>query len=146
MGDQIHSELIIKEEQDGEDDDIKKGRCSTESGKSITHDASAIGIRPKPLICKPENVSCKSEPIETKWQWAPGAWQDATRTSAFQPYKVLFRIFLSFGKGRGIFNVTKFPSCGTLPCHSQLLQSEISNHKSILSTVESFSIKNWVNI
>ncbi|XP_020287870.1 DNA-binding protein RFXANK isoform X2 [Pseudomyrmex gracilis] len=87
MEDQIHSELIIKEEQDGEDNDIKKGRCSTESGKSITHDASAIGIRPKPLICKPENVSCKSEPIETKWQWAPGAWQDATRTSAFQPYK-----------------------------------------------------------
>ena len=77
----------MKEERD--EDEIK-GRRSTESSKSITPDASAIGIRPKPLICKPENVSigCKSEPIEKKWQWAPGAWQDATRTSAFQPYKV----------------------------------------------------------
>ncbi|KYQ60441.1 hypothetical protein ALC60_00424, partial [Trachymyrmex zeteki] len=27
------------------------------------------------------------EPLETKWHWAPGAWQDSTRTSAFQPYK-----------------------------------------------------------
>lgn len=77
----------MKEELD--EDEIKEGRNSTESGKSITPDASAIGIRPKPLICKPDNVSigCKSEPIETKWHWAPGAWQDATRTSAFQPYK-----------------------------------------------------------
>ncbi|KAL0125528.1 hypothetical protein PUN28_004563 [Cardiocondyla obscurior] len=85
MEDRIHSELIMKEEQD--EDEIKEGRCSTESEKSVTPDGSAIGIRPKPLICKPENVSCKSEPIETKWHWAPGAWQDATRTSAFQPYK-----------------------------------------------------------
>lgn len=84
MDDQIHSELIIKEEQDED----KEGRCSAESEKSVTPDGSAIGIRPKPMICKPENVSCKSEPIETKWHWAPGAWQDATRTSAFQPYKV----------------------------------------------------------
>lgn len=84
---QIHSELIIKEEQ-GEDE-IKDGRRSTKSDKSITPDPSAIGIRPKPLIRKPENVNigCKSEPIETKRHWAPGAWQDATRTSAFQPYK-----------------------------------------------------------
>jgi hypothetical protein len=88
MENQIHSELIMKEEQD--EDEIKDGRCSTESAKSVTPDASAIGIRPKPLICKPENVNCKSEPIETKWHWAPGAWQDATRTSAFQPYKVSF--------------------------------------------------------
>lgn len=89
MENQVHSELIMKEEQD--EDEMKEGRNSTESGKSITPDASAIGIRPKPLICKPENVNigCKSEPIETKWHWAPGAWQDATRTSAFQPYKVL---------------------------------------------------------
>ncbi|XP_072749823.1 uncharacterized protein [Anoplolepis gracilipes] len=88
MENQVHSELIMmKEERDEED--IKEGRCSTESNKSITPDPLAIGIRPKPLICKPENVSigCKSEPIERKWQWAPGAWQDATRTSAFQPYK-----------------------------------------------------------
>lgn len=50
---------------------------------------SPIGIRPRP--CRPENVaapSCKSEPINKKKQWAPGAWQDGTRTSAFQPYKV----------------------------------------------------------
>jgi len=89
MEDRIHSELIMKEEQD--EDESKESRCSTESEKSVTPDGSAIGIRPKPLICKPENVSigCKSEPIETKWHWAPGAWQDATRTSAFQPYKVL---------------------------------------------------------
>lgn len=79
----------MKEERD--EDEIKEGQCSDESEKSVTPDGSAIGIRPKPLICKPENVSigCKSEPIETKWHWAPGAWQDATRTSAFQPYKVL---------------------------------------------------------
>ncbi|XP_011333158.1 DNA-binding protein RFXANK isoform X1 [Ooceraea biroi] len=86
MENQIHSELIMKEEQD-DDDEAKDGRRSTESNKSVTPDASAIGIRPKPLIYKPENVNCKSEPIETKWHWAPGAWQDATRTSAFQPYK-----------------------------------------------------------
>lgn len=70
--------------------------CSAETGKNVTPDdtamassSSAIGIRPKPVIRKPENASagCKSEPLETKWQWAPGAWQDATRTSAFQPYK-----------------------------------------------------------
>ncbi|XP_011162732.1 ankyrin repeat family A protein 2 isoform X2 [Solenopsis invicta] len=88
MDGQIHSELIMKEEQD--EDEIKEGRCSAESEKSVTPDGSAIGIRPKPLICKPENVSCKSEPIETKWapgHFALGAWQDATRTSAFQPYK-----------------------------------------------------------
>ncbi|KAF7989516.1 hypothetical protein HCN44_008190 [Aphidius gifuensis] len=53
------------------------------------HDCADGSIRPRPLICKPDNVNidCKSELIETKWQWAPGAWQDATRTSAFQPYK-----------------------------------------------------------
>ncbi|KYN18536.1 hypothetical protein ALC57_09216 [Trachymyrmex cornetzi] len=90
MEDQIHSELILKEER--EEDEIKGGRCSAEtaeSEKSVTPDGSAIGIRPKPLIYKPENVSigCKSEPLETKWHWAPGAWQDSTRTSAFQPYK-----------------------------------------------------------
>ncbi|KAJ8686782.1 hypothetical protein QAD02_022576 [Eretmocerus hayati] len=51
---------------------------------------SPIGIRPRPVICKPGNVnvtSCKSEPIETTKTWAPGAWQDANRTSAFRPYK-----------------------------------------------------------
>lgn len=86
MDDQILSELIMKEEEN----EVKDGRRSSESGKSVTPDGSAIGIRPKPVIRKPENVSigCKSEPIETKWHWAPGAWQDATRTSAFQPYKV----------------------------------------------------------
>lgn len=48
---------------------------------------SAIGIRPRPVICKPGNVNV-SEPLEPKRHWAPGAWQDATRTSAFIPYKV----------------------------------------------------------
>lgn len=88
MEDQVHSELILKEERD--EDEIKEDRGSAESKESVTPDGSAIGIRPKPLICKPESASIgKSEPIETKWHWAPGAWQDATRTSAFQPYKVL---------------------------------------------------------
>lgn len=53
--------------------------------------SSPIGIRPRPVICKPGNVnvtSCKSEPLEAKKHWAPGAWQDANRKSAFQPYKV----------------------------------------------------------
>ncbi|OAD46965.1 Ankyrin repeat family A protein 2 [Eufriesea mexicana] len=89
MENQIHSELIIKEEEEEEE---KEQKCDTPTNetKSIVRDGeSTIGIRPRPLICKPENVNigCKSEPIETKWHWAPGAWQDATRTSAFQPYK-----------------------------------------------------------
>lgn len=100
MENQIHSELIMKEEQEDQDtgEETQEGRCSTESNKSVTPDPSAIGIRPKPLICKPENVSigCKSEPIDRKWQWAPGAWQDATRTSAFQPYKVFFCTLLKW--------------------------------------------------
>ncbi|KOX73973.1 Ankyrin repeat family A protein 2 [Melipona quadrifasciata] len=92
MENQIHSELIVKEEQLEEDEEEKEQKCDTSINetKSIVHDGeSTIGIRPRPLICKPENVNigCKSEPIETKWHWAPGAWQDATRTSAFQPYK-----------------------------------------------------------
>lgn len=65
---------------------------TTAETKNVTRDGieSTIGIRPRPLICKPENVNmgCKPEPTETKCNWAPGAWQDATRTSAFQPYKV----------------------------------------------------------
>ena len=58
--------------------------------KILSSTNSPIGIRPRPVICKPGNVNvtCKSEPIEQKKAWAPGAWQDATRTSAFQPYKV----------------------------------------------------------
>jgi hypothetical protein len=64
----------------------------TKSGASFNSSIEpTIGIRPRPLICKPGRVNvsnCKSEPIETKRHWAPGAWQDATRTSAFQPYKV----------------------------------------------------------
>lgn len=107
MENQVHSELILKEEQDEEE--MKEGRCSTESNKSITPDTSAIGIRPKPLICKPENVTigCKSEPIERKWQWAPGAWQDATRTSAFQPYKVFFLYSASRLRNSSIIMCTK---------------------------------------
>lgn len=88
-------------------DEMKEeDECSAETGKNVTPDdtatassSSAIGIRPKPVIRKPENAvsaGCKSEPLETKWQWAPGAWQDATRTSAFQPYKV--RVYFRFRK------------------------------------------------
>ena len=67
-----------------EDDVMQKNENQPENTEA------SIGIRPRPLICKPGhvNVGCKSEPLETKWHWAPGAWQDATRTSAFQPYKV----------------------------------------------------------
>lgn len=89
MENQVHSELILKEENEDE----AERECTTvkEDSKNTVRDntESTIGIRPRPLICKPENVDigCKSEPIETKWHWAPGAWQDATRTSAFQPYK-----------------------------------------------------------
>lgn len=85
MNVELHSELILKEENE------EKVAQITKEDEIKTHDnvETSIGIRPKPLICKPENVNvnCKSEPIETKWHWAPGAWQDATRTSAFQPYK-----------------------------------------------------------
>lgn len=96
MENQIHSELIVKEEEEEEE---KEQKCDTPTNetKSIVRDGeSTIGIRPRPLICKPENVNigCKSEPIETKWHWAPGAWQDATRTSAFQPYKVHVTLYI----------------------------------------------------
>lgn len=96
MENQIHSELIIKEEEEEEEE--KEQKCET---KNIVCDGeSTIGIRPRPLICKPENVNigCKSEPIETKWHWAPGAWQDATRTSAFQPYKVYIIFYIYYLK------------------------------------------------
>ncbi|XP_029053536.1 DNA-binding protein RFXANK-like isoform X1 [Osmia bicornis bicornis] len=89
MENQIHSELIVKEEE--EEREQKCNTPNTEPKNTIVRNGveSTIGIRPRPLICKPENVNigCKSEPLETKWHWAPGAWQDATRTSAFQPYK-----------------------------------------------------------
>lgn len=92
MENQIHSELIVKEEE--EEREQKCNTPNTETKNTIVRNGveSTIGIRPRPLICKPENVNigCKSEPLETKWHWAPGAWQDATRTSAFQPYKVNF--------------------------------------------------------
>lgn len=92
MSDQIHSELIIKEEEDEEVEEECNGTGKEAKNSSKHNDAqveSTVEIRPRPLICKPENVpiGCKSEPIESKWHWAPGAWQDATRTSAFQPYK-----------------------------------------------------------
>ncbi|KOC70289.1 Ankyrin repeat family A protein 2 [Habropoda laboriosa] len=88
MENQIHSELIVKEEEE-EEKEQKCNTATTETKNTVRDGESTIGIRPRPLICKPENVNigCKSEPLETKWHWAPGAWQDATRTSAFQPYK-----------------------------------------------------------
>lgn len=89
MDPQFHTELILKSE------DLDTGHSTpqfSDDSKTPVSDSpeGSIGIRPRPLICKPENIDCKSEPIETKWHWAPGAWQDATRTSAFQPYKVCF--------------------------------------------------------
>lgn len=112
-----------------EESEVKEGRRSSESDKSITSDASAIGIRPKPVIRKPENVSisCKSEPIETKWHWAPGAWQDATRTSAFQPYKV----FLS--RLTSEINICMYASCyNTGMCFSYLKVSSKVEYLSYL--------------
>lgn len=89
MNSELHTELILKEETIEPPVETLE---FVDDAKIGVHDGaeSSIGIRPRPLICKPENVNidCKSEPIETKWHWAPGAWQDATRTSAFQPYKV----------------------------------------------------------
>lgn len=73
------------------DEFLTNKKLETEYSSNNLALESSIGIRPRPLICKPGNVnvtSCKSEPIESKRHWAPGAWQDATRTSAFQPYKV----------------------------------------------------------
>ncbi|KAK0093878.1 hypothetical protein PV326_012420 [Microctonus aethiopoides] len=88
MNSELHTELILKEETIEPPVETLE---FVDDAKISVHDGaeSSIGIRPRPLICKPENVNidCKSEPIETKWHWAPGAWQDATRTSAFQPYK-----------------------------------------------------------
>ncbi|XP_014613143.1 ankyrin repeat family A protein 2 isoform X2 [Polistes fuscatus] len=87
MENRIHEELIIKEEENGEEEYESSG--SKKEGTTRDNTETAIGIRPRPLIYKPDNASigCRSEPIERKWHWAPGAWQDATRTSAFQPYK-----------------------------------------------------------
>lgn len=72
------------------DENFEENDIKQESVAPCENTEASIGIRPRPLICKPGhvNVGCKSEPLETKWHWAPGAWQDATRTSAFQPYKV----------------------------------------------------------
>lgn len=87
MDSNVHTELIMKEEN--RDGGHVTPQSSDESKTPVSDSPDgSIGIRPQPLICKPENIGCKSEPIETKWHWAPGAWQDATRTSAFQPYKV----------------------------------------------------------
>ena len=82
----------MNEGNDENSDSCDKMSKSTKSGcVRVCNNETSIGIRPRPLICKPGNVECKSEPIERKWQWAPGAWQDATRTSAFQPYKVFLQ-------------------------------------------------------
>ncbi|XP_012260957.2 DNA-binding protein RFXANK-like [Athalia rosae] len=91
MDSNIHSELILKTE----DEEVERKDKVEEEEEQTIKDGSKckkepdLGILPRPLVCKPENISidCKTEPIETKWHWAPGAWQDATRTSAFQPYK-----------------------------------------------------------
>ncbi|XP_046434502.1 DNA-binding protein RFXANK-like [Neodiprion virginianus] len=90
MNSNIHSELILKsEEEDIErQDDIEEEKLII-NAHSECKTEQVLEILPRPLVCKPENINvdCKTEPIETKWHWAPGAWQDATRTSAFQPYK-----------------------------------------------------------
>jgi len=84
----------MKEERDFEfSDEYPHSPKESKTGILPSNDnntGSPIGIRPRPVICKPGNVNvtnCKSEPLETKKHWAPGAWQDATRKSAFQPYK-----------------------------------------------------------
>lgn len=81
--------------EENEENSIKYEKISKDAKSGnvrVCNNEVSIGIRPRPLICKPSNVECKTEPIERKWQWAPGAWQDATRTSAFQPYKVYLRL------------------------------------------------------
>lgn len=65
--------------------------ASSNKPEKLTTDTAPIGIRPRPV--KPGNpATCKSgagSSIDAdKKTWAPGAWQDGTRTSAFQPYKV----------------------------------------------------------
>lgn len=97
MNSNIHSELILK----SEDEEIERREDGEEEEDSKCKKEQILEILPRPLVCKPENigVDCKTEPIETKWHWAPGAWQDATRTSAFQPYKVLPLASLSPSSG-----------------------------------------------
>ncbi|XP_015594790.1 DNA-binding protein RFXANK [Cephus cinctus] len=89
MNSQFHSELIIKEEDKEVKEKPVDNLTKRKIGATRENTETSIGIRPRPIIYKPDNVDigCKSEPIETKCYWAPGAWQDATRTSAFQPYK-----------------------------------------------------------
>ena len=89
MDNKFHSELMIHEDTTDADNSTPQSSGSSKTPVPDSPEGS-IGIRPLPMLCKPENIDCKSEPIETKWHWAPGAWQDATRTSAFQPYKVCF--------------------------------------------------------
>ncbi|XP_063980864.1 DNA-binding protein RFXANK [Diachasmimorpha longicaudata] len=86
MSAELHTQLILKEEGV---DSVNETLEFVDDSPIRSREGTEGSIRPRPLICKPENVNidCKSEPIENKWHWAPGAWQDATRTSAFQPYK-----------------------------------------------------------
>ncbi|XP_034939367.1 DNA-binding protein RFXANK [Chelonus insularis] len=88
MDPKFHTEVILKEEII-EPNETYEFVDDSKNGANDNKSEGSIGIRPRPLICKPENVNidCKAEPIENKRHWAPGAWQDATRTSAFQPYK-----------------------------------------------------------
>lgn len=99
MNSNIHSELILKSEEDEEteiNEEVDEDNPNPNHNHKLIKEEKickkepVLDILPRPVVCKPENISvdCKTEPIETKWHWAPGAWQDATRTSAFQPYKV----------------------------------------------------------
>ncbi|XP_011497251.1 PREDICTED: ankyrin repeat family A protein 2-like [Ceratosolen solmsi marchali] len=87
----LKKKMIKMKEEFGFIDEFSTSLKEIQSGiLSSNNTESTIGIRPQPVICKPGKVNvsnCKSEPIQTKRHWAPGAWQDATRTSAFQPYK-----------------------------------------------------------
>lgn len=158
MENQIHSELIMKEEKLEEaEQESNNGNITTVTiavstntstattiaieSKSSAHDGaeSAIGIRPRPLICvKPENVNigCKSEPIENKWHWAPGAWQDATRTSAFQPYKPP-TLLTNLQRGNTQTEIPQLYSNSDITFHTLAGQGELTPEQIHPNTVDS---------
>nr|XP_031848920.1 DNA-binding protein RFXANK-like [Nomia melanderi] len=153
MENQIHSELIMKEEkvEEGEQElsnsittttitNITTATAIVTESKSGTCDGgeSAIGIRPRPLICKPEtvNIGCKSEPIENKWHWAPGAWQDATRTSAFQPYKPP-TLLTNLQRGNTQTEIPQLYSNSDITFHTLAGQGELAPEQIHPNTVDS---------
>ncbi|XP_078041957.1 uncharacterized protein LOC144472600 isoform X2 [Augochlora pura] len=156
MENQIHSELIMKEEKlEESDQELSNNNVTTATipvstntsttttianeSEGNTHDEteSAIGIRPRPLIYKPENVDigCKSEPIENKWHWAPGAWQDATRTSAFQPYKPP-TLLTNLQRGNTQTEIPQLYSSSDITFHTLAGQGELTPEQIHPNTVD----------